>query len=204
MIGLCHPEPGRILTEIRDAALDYVGHGWAVQPGTYQVAGSSTWHGARGATTLEPIADNWWSAGITDVGFALEAWTRRPYSILMACGVAFDAIEVPVVWGRQLTGPLRAADCLPPTIVSPFGTQILLVAPGEISLSAVAPADTVVHGADSWIVLPSTADAYLGHRWRLHPRAVGWQVPEAHRVQRVIADCVTPTPHRAFDRVGLR
>lgn len=38
MIDAFQPEPG--WSEFREAAVEYVEHGWPVQPGTYQIDGS--------------------------------------------------------------------------------------------------------------------------------------------------------------------
>jgi hypothetical protein len=198
VIGAPHPEPGRILAEIRDAAVDYVEHGWSVQPGTYQVHGSRYWHGSARAEGLEPIAEPWSGAGIADAEVAGEVWTRRPYSILMACGVVVDALEIPAALGARLAQPLRAADCLPPTIVSPFGTWLLLTSPGQpVRLELAQQPGIGVRRTGSWIALPPTAHGYLPYRWRTHPRALGWSVPSSLAVQHVLAEAVTPGYRRS-------
>ncbi|MGH3492524.1 MAG: bifunctional DNA primase/polymerase [Sciscionella sp.] len=188
-----HPEPGRILTDIRDAAVHYVEQGWSVQPGTYQVDGSPCWHGSADAVGLQPIAPAWSAAGITDAAHAREVWTRRPYSILMACGPVVDALQVPAALGALVIHDLRAARCLPPIIAGPFDTWLLLIAPGEpMLLELVLQRGIRVHGRGQWIVLPSTAFGRRPYRWRMHPRAVNWSVPPARAVQRIVLDVVAP------------
>ncbi|WP_020663613.1 bifunctional DNA primase/polymerase [Amycolatopsis benzoatilytica] len=198
MIGRFHPEPGRLLGEIRDAAMDYVEHGWHIQPGTYQVHGSRHWHGHPHADGLEPIAHPWSDAGIADTDLACEVWTRRPYAILLACGPVVDALEIPAALGAGLTQPLRAADCLPPTVVTPFGTWLLLTSPGEpIRLDLAQQPGIGVRRRGTWIALPPTTHGHLPYRWRMHPRAVGWSVPSARAVQHVLAEAVTPAYRRS-------
>lgn len=193
MIGAFHPEPGRILTEIRDAAVEYVKHGWPIQPGTYQVDGSRYWHGRNHAEGLEPITQSWSGAGIADTDVAQEVWTHRPYSILMACGQVVDAIEVPAALGVRLTHSLRTVDCLPPTVVSPFGTWLLLTSPGvplHLELGRYPGID--LRRAGTWIALPPTTHGYRPYRWRIHPRAVGWSMPSARGVQQIVVEAATP------------
>jgi len=72
VIGSPHPEPGRILTEIRAAAIEYAEHGWPVQPGTYQVHGSRHWHGKPSSEGLEPVAEHWTRAGSAEPDQALR------------------------------------------------------------------------------------------------------------------------------------
>lgn len=181
-----------MLTDIRAAALEYAQHGWPVQPGTFQVAGSHTWLGRTGATGIEPITEEWQQAGNTDGATALDVWTRRPYSILIACGAVFDAIEVPEHLGRALIEPLRDSECVPPTIGTAFGTWTFLTTP----VDRATPPDhgIVVHTSGSWMVLPSTRDAHLGCRWRLHPRSLGWEIPDSRTVIEVIT-AVAGMPH---------
>lgn len=189
MIGSPHPEPGRVLTEIRDAAVEYVEHGWPIQPGTYWGDGSRRWHGKPHAKGLEPLAEQWTLAGIANPAHALNLWTHRPYSPVMACGVVADAIEIPSVRGAGVVQALRAAGCLPPTIVTPFGTWVLLVRPGEPSRPELALQLGVgFRRAGTWIALPPAAHATRCYRWHTHPRTLDWTVPGARRVQEVLIE----------------
>lgn len=193
MTDTFHPEPGGTLAELRDAATEYVEHGWPVQPGTYQVDGSRRWHGRIHADGLEPIEQPWTRAGITDVDVAKDMWTQHPYSILMACGQIADAIEIPATLGARITQPLRAAGCLPPAIASLFGTWLLLASPGEpVRLELAQHPGIGVLRAGTWIALPPTAHGHLSYRWRMHPRAVGWSVPSALAIQQVLVEAVAP------------
>jgi hypothetical protein len=204
VIGSFHPEPGRILTEIRDAAVDYVEHGWPVQPGTYQVHGSRHWHGSTHAEDLEPVTQPWTGAGIADAEVARDEWTRRPYSILMACGAVVDALEIPAALGAQLAQPLRAADCLPPTVVSPFGTWLLLTSPGApLPLELAQHPGIGIRRRGTWIALPPTTHGHWPYRWRMHPRAVGWSLPSARGVQQVLVEAVSPA-YRCSPNAGTQ
>ncbi|MGH3625123.1 MAG: bifunctional DNA primase/polymerase, partial [Sciscionella sp.] len=126
-VRILHPFPGMRWTEIRTAAMDLAEHGWPVLTGTYQLAEHSGWLGKPGAMGLEPVADLWTMAATTDPTVALEWWTRRPYSVLLACGNRVDALEIPATHGECALGHLRASGHLGPIAVTPFGTWLLFV-----------------------------------------------------------------------------
>lgn len=189
MISALHPDPAGILTEVRDAAITYVERGWPIQPGTYQVHGSPYWHGKASTTGLEPIAEPWTDAGITDTTDALTLWTSRPYSIVMACGWIADAIEIPAEIALHITQPLRERGCLPPTVVTPFATWFLLVKPGTPLAPELARHPTIrVFGAGTWIPLPPTSHGTWCYRWRSKPSTPAGSLPSGGRVQQAVLD----------------
>lgn len=182
--------PWQILTDIRTAAVEYATHGWPIQPGTYQLTGSPRWHGRPGVIGMVPVHDDWPIADRVDPDLALNLWTIRPYSILIACGTAFDAVEVPAAFGPNLTELLREGDCLPPMITTPSDTWILLTSTVD-PLAVCTDFGILTHSTGSLIALPSAPDAHLGHRWRIHPRSVGWAIPHSSQVLQAIDKATT-------------
>lgn len=85
-LRMVHPVPGLRWTECRDAATECAGHGWSVLPGTYEFGERGSWFGKTGAMGLEPVFALWATKPVTDVAVAMERWTQRPYSVLLACG----------------------------------------------------------------------------------------------------------------------
>lgn len=172
MIRAPHPMPGQWLTEVRDAAVSYVRHGWPVRP----------------ARLTSIAVSGFCDDAITDAEEALETWTRAPYPILLACGSFVEAIEVPDLVSRNAIHALRIAGLLGPIIAAPFGTDYLLASAGQ-RRSDLEDGDLVGRqlAPRERLVLPPTAvDAPL-HRWRISPTAVGWKLPNLFALQRELA-----------------
>lgn len=150
-MSLMHPMPGLRWTEFRDAATDYASHGWPVLPGTYQLDGHTEWYGKHGAMGLEPAADMWAMTATADAAVALEWWTRRPYSVLLACGAAVDALEIDADHGRRSRAPLAERGHLGPIIATPFGRWLLLVrSDGEVSEELATAVRLHTRGVSLW------------------------------------------------------
>lgn len=172
MTAAPHPMPGLWLTEVRDAAVNYVRHGWPVRP---SVPTSSS------AEAALAIGEN----EITDPDVALRTWTRTPYPILLTCGSMVAAIEISSFVSRNALDVLRAAGVLGPIIAAPFGTDYLLVAPGRQG-HELEDDDTAGRylARGSQVILPPTAVDEPLYRWRISPTAVGWQLPNLPSLQR--------------------
>lgn len=200
---ILHPIPGLQWTEIRTAAVEFAAHGWPVLAGTYQLTEHSRWLGRAQAGGLEPVADGWTTAATTDPGVALEEWTRRPYSVLLACGNKVDALEVPATHGERCIEELRASGELGPIAVTPFGTWLLFVGSGEPlhPTLAVRP-HTQLHSSGQWVALPPTTQGQLPYRWRMSPTAVSWSVPDCLSVQATILSMAERAPQPTIRLVG--
>lgn len=74
------------------AAIELARHGWSVLPGTYQLTEHACWLGKPSAVGLEPVVELWPMAATLDPDRAMDWWTRRPYSVLLACGTSGSAI----------------------------------------------------------------------------------------------------------------
>lgn len=181
-VRLMHPMPGLRWTEFRDAAADYASHGWPVLPGTYQQDGDTTWYGKPGAMGLEPAAATWAMASTTDAAVASEWWTRRPYSVLLACGAAVDAVEVNMDHGSRSRIRLAERGGLGPIVGTPFGRWLLLVRTGgELREELTANARLRTRG--EWIPLPPSTRAGAPYRWVVHPTECSWTLPDPRWVQ---------------------
>lgn len=193
-VRLLHPFPGLAWTEIREAAVECARRGWPVLPGTYQLAAHAGWLGRRDAAGLEPLAEFWQITATTDPATAMETWTQRPYSVLLACGSAVDAVEVPATHGECAQPLLAEHGHLGPITVTPFGTWLLFVeSGGEIEPDLAER--TRLHGPGCWVPLPPTARAAVPYRWRVGPGATGWTLPNPDDVQRVLINTLPqPSP----------
>src|SRR4051794_16791676 len=95
---------------LRRAAVRLAGHGWHVVPGGYLVGSRTGRHakerrfecGDLGCPTItcHPIVAGWAALASTDPERVANWWRERPYSVLLATGHAFDALEVPAGLGR--------------------------------------------------------------------------------------------------------
>ncbi|MGB3443201.1 MAG: bifunctional DNA primase/polymerase [Actinophytocola sp.] len=186
-VRLMHPMPGLRWTEFRDAAADCASHGWPVLPGTYQLDGDTTWYGKPGAIGLEPAAAMWAMASTTDTAVALAWWTRRPYSVLVACGTAVDVIEVSADHGRRSWARLAERGDLGPIVGTPFGRWLVLVRPGGELRDELA-ADARLRARGEWVPVPPTARAGAAYRWIVHPTECSWTLPDPQRVQESLID----------------
>ena len=117
----------------------------------------------------------------------MEWWTRRPYSVLLACGIGVNGIEVPATHGQrvlaQLSPPRRG-----PVAVTPFGSWLFFVRSDDEPLRPELAANThaQLHASGAWLPMPPTARDGLPYRWRVSPSTVGWALPASAEVQRVL------------------
>lgn len=179
--------PGLAWTEIRAAAVDLARHGWPVLPGTYQFSVGGAWLGKRGAVGLEPTAPPWQWARKMAPEVALERWTRRPYSVLLACGLGINAVEVPATHGKRTLArlPLLGRG---PVVATPFGSWLFFVRGDSEPLcpGLAANAHGQLHANGSWLPLPPTTREGVPYRWVVSPGDVGWVLPASVGVQRVL------------------
>lgn len=194
---MMHPLPGLRWTDCRDAAVDYASHDWPILPGTYQLADNSAWHGKRGSIGLEPAAMMWAMASTTDAAVAMEWWTRRPYSVLLACGAGVDAVEVNAEHGERAWARLVERGDRGPVVVTPFRSWLLLVKSGGGTLEALGT-HVQLHTRGDWVPLPPTTRAGMPYRWRLQPAECAWTLPDPQRVQESLIDGLTA--HRIGDK----
>lgn len=180
--------PGLAWTQIRASAVELARHGWPVLPGTYQLATHGAWLGKAGAVGLEPAADVWQLATTTDPDMAMDWWTRRPYSILLACGTQVNAVEVPAEHGRRTLAHLLR-DERGPVATTPFGSWLFFVHSDDEPLRTdlAARVHAQVHASGMWLPLPPTAREGVAYRWLMPPSSVGWTLPASVGVQRALA-----------------
>lgn len=194
---ILHPYPGLAWTEIRAAAVELAERGWPVLTGTYQLAPHAGWLGKPGATGLEPVAESWTTAATTDPAIALEWWTRRPYSVLLACGTGIDALEVPASHADVALAGLRSAGHLGPIAVTPFGTWLLFIRSDCPLIPELARrTQALLHASGGWVPLPPTMRAQRPYRWRMSPTAVGWSLPHSMSVQQALIAALDRAPQR--------
>lgn len=176
--------PGLAWTEIRAAAVELAGHGWPVLPGTYQLVEHGSWLGKAGAGGLEPAAALWQQAATTNPDVALDWWTRRPYSVLLVCGIAVSAVEVPATHGQRALPQLSPSE-RGPVAITPFGSWLFFVrSDGEpLRPELAANAHAHLHAVGTWLPLPPTAREGLPYRWAVPPSAVSWVLPTSTDVQ---------------------
>lgn len=177
MTGEPHPMPGLWLTEVRDAAVNYVRHGWPVRPAPLT------------STAVSGFCDD----EITDTEEALDVWTRAPYPILLGCGSLVEAIEVPGLVSRNAIHPLRTAGLLGPIIAAPFGTDYMLASAGQ-RRPVLEDRDLVGRqlAQGERLVLPPTAADEPLYRWRISPTAVAWKLPNFFALQRELTRSSLP------------
>lgn len=169
------------------AATEFVRRGWTVQPGTFWAGNPRAWRGKREVRRLQPLADDWQNARVSEPETALGIWTRAPYSILLACGEVLDGVEVSALHGQRARLELNESGALGPIVDTPFGTWLFLVRSGH-ALRPELAANCGVHlfSTGSWLALPPTIQAGVPYRWSVPPAAAGWRIPDSREIQEVL------------------
>ena len=194
-------------TRLRRAALRYVEHGWSVTPGAC-LAGSRFVCGRPGCPipSCHPALDGWEESASTDIARVAAWWRRRPHSVLLATGRAFDVLEVPASLGLRVLGATRlhagvggphGTDAQGPVAVTPTGRWMFLVRPGEPLRTEVdCCLDVVHHGPGSWIPAAPSRMVEGPVRWAVTPEQTRWQVPPSSVVQGMLVDVLAAQGRR--------
>lgn len=189
---------------LRRAALRYASHGWAVTPGA-RLDGERFSCGRPGCPIMRchPALESWEddaSADLTRVG---EWWRREAYTVLLATGGAFDALEVPAAIGLRVLGAVRlhtgvlGTSPAGPVAVTPAGRWMFFVRPGEqLRPELAASLDVLRHGRGSWIPAAPSRTPEGPVRWAVAPEQTGWRLPPSATVQAMLLD--------ALDALGRR
>jgi hypothetical protein len=176
--------------ELRSAALNAVGWGWAVTPGTY-LGADRHWHGRDNAQGLCPIQDTWRDTPLTTPERAEEIWSQHPYSVLLVCGLGVDVLELPHRM-RELLPALP--DGVPIASTGAPRRWLVFTATGLPTLSPdLDVAGVRCHGAGAWVALPPTTVQFLTPQrwWTGAPRERGITVlPAAEQVQQVLVEAL--------------
>jgi hypothetical protein len=178
---------------LRRAALRYVEHGWSVTPGAC-LAGTRFICGRPGCPIqrCHPALDAWEESASTDIARVAAWWRRRPHTVLLTTGTAFDAIDVPAALGLRALGSAQG-----PVAVTATGRWMFLVRPGEPLRSELDNRlDVVRHGAGSWIPAAPSRMIEGPVRWTVAPEQSRWELPVAADVQQVLVDALTALGRR--------
>ena len=181
---------------LRRAALRYVEHGWPVTPGAC-LAGDRFTCGRPGCPTTgcHPALEEWERAASTDVSRVVAWWRRRPHTVLLATGVAFDVLEVPASLGRRAVAAARLyADVVGPALRGPVavtatGRYMFLVrCGGGLHPELRRCPDVVLHGRGSWIPVAPSRTPQGPVRWAVSPEETRWLLPDPLTVQAMCVD----------------
>jgi len=193
--------PWRLL-RLRHAALTYARHGWRVIAGSRLCGTRFSCGPGCHTVSCHPIEHAWdvdhqWDAtGLTDPDTVAEYWRDVPHSVLLATGDRFDAVEVPAHLGALATRVPPG-----PVIVTPSGSWLFLVEPGEpLHPDLAALHDVVLHGVGSWIPAPPVRMPEGRVRWAVSPHETDWRLPDPRAVQSALARPLPP--QRPARRVG--
>ncbi|WP_026316473.1 bifunctional DNA primase/polymerase [Actinokineospora enzanensis] len=176
--------------ELRAEAIGLAFRGWPVLPGTYPVAGH--WAGREGVedTGPVPVHSDWQERVGTRAEQVATWWTGRPYSLLLATGAGYDALEVGDDLGRRAARALRSVGMPVPIIATPDSRWFFLTRSGTQLDADLAAADITHHADGSWIALPPSPAEHGVVHWRVKPEVCGWQIPTSRIVQDALLDAV--------------
>jgi hypothetical protein len=178
--------------ELRAQAIGLAWRRWPVMPGTYPTG--AHWAGRDGMqdTGPVPVHEDWQDRIGTESEQVATWWTGTPYSMLLATGVMFDAIEVGSGLGTAAARVLRSIGMPVPIIGTPTGRWLFMTrSGGDIPRVLAEHSDVVVHGVGSWIPLPPTAFQHGVVHWRVRPEVSGWEIPEPNVVQDALVDALS-------------
>ncbi|WP_433833800.1 bifunctional DNA primase/polymerase [Actinoplanes sp. CA-015351] len=176
---------------LRRAALRYAAHGWDVTPGAY-LAGHRFHCGRPGCTITgcHPALDAWAESASGDPIRISAWWRHQAHTVLLPTGSAFDVLEVPATLGGRVPG-------LGPVAVTGAGRWMFLVSPGlPLRPELEQRLDVIRHGVGSWIPAPPNRLPDGQVRWTVTPEQVDWRLPDAERVQDLLAAAAGPVRAR--------
>ena len=167
---------------LRRAASRYAAHGWPVIPGACLAGMRFTCGLGCQTVSVHPAMEPWEAHATTDVALVAAIWRRRPYSVLLATGVAFDVLDVPAYIGAGAARAVRG-----PVAVTPTGRWMFLVRAGaQLRPELALHHDVVLHGRHSWIPAPPVRTPLGRVRWSVAPQETDWRLPEPARVQEAL------------------
>jgi len=176
---------------LRRAALSYAGHGWPVVPGACFTGTRFSCGLGCQTFSCHPALERWEEHATCDARLVADAWARRPYSVLLATGIAFDVLEVPVYMGVDAARAVRG-----PVAVTPLGRWMFLVGPGgSLHPDLGGHHDVILHGSGSWIPAPPVRTQHGRVRWVVAPHETDWNLPDPASAQ---ATLVAALPRPAY------
>ncbi|MGQ0841583.1 bifunctional DNA primase/polymerase [Actinokineospora sp.] len=182
--------------ELRAEAIGLAFRGWPVLPGTYPAG--AHWAGRDGIddTGPVPVHRDWQERIGTKAEQVATWWAGKPYSLLLATGAGYDAIEVDYDLGRRAARVLRSVGMPVPIIATPDSRWFFLTRSGK-ALSAKLAADPAItfHGEGDWITLPPSPFQHGVVHWRVKPEVCGWHIPQSRTVQDALSDALNEPSH---------
>jgi hypothetical protein len=181
---------------LRRHALRYALHGWAVTPGAC-LTGHRFDCGRPGCPIMacHPALESWEDTAAIDPAVVQRWWRRRPYTVLLATGRRFDALEVPAALGLRALGAARLHRAQAgPVAVTATGRWMFLVRPGEpLRPELERRQDVVRHGHGSWIPAPPSRLVEGAVRWAVTPERTQWSLPGPETVQAALVEALGTT-----------
>jgi hypothetical protein len=174
---------------LRRAALRYAHQGWRVLPGAFLAHDRYVCGPLCPTVACHPAVDQWERVASDRCADVDDWWASTPFSVLLATGHGFDAIEVPARLGAAAA---RVAT-FGPVAVTPTGRWMFLVRPGDgLRPELAGQLDVVQHGTGSWIPAPPTRTPNGRVRWVVHPTTVAWRLPDPYAVQQGLVAQLRP------------
>ncbi|MDQ3402343.1 MAG: bifunctional DNA primase/polymerase [Actinomycetota bacterium] len=177
--------------ELRAEAIGLAFRGWSVLPGTYPAG--AKWAGREGVedTGPVPVHQDWQERIGTKAEQVATWWTGHPYSLLLATGAGYDAIEVDGDLGRRAARVLRSVGMPVPIIANPDSRWLFLTRSGTALNNDLAmQTDITLHAGGGWITLPPSPFRHGVVHWRVKPEVCGWQIPDSSIVQDALLDAM--------------
>lgn len=173
---------------MKRAASQYARHGWPVVPGAYPISGRFLCDRPGCPTRgCHPAFEDWQQKAARRPADVNGWWSRRPHSVLLQTGTAFDVIEVPGNLGKaalRRLGPYRRD----PVSIAPNGRWMFFVRRGEqLRAELTDQLRVILHSEGSWVPAPPTRFPEGRVRWLITPTDAGWRLGDPGRIQGALA-----------------
>lgn len=168
------PELSSSHTRLRDAAIDYVAHGWGVVPGSACDGVTYTrGHSREKLAALAPVLPS--PRTLRDAHEVWSRWHLAPYGILARAGEVFDVLEVPTWLAVSATKYMQTQRQLCPVSLAPTGAHLLIEASTTLPPQLAAVRGVRVAKPGAYMPLRPTRVIYGQLTWWITPDQTQWR-----------------------------
>ncbi|QUQ64053.1 bifunctional DNA primase/polymerase [Kutzneria sp. CA-103260] len=162
--------------QLKQAAVEYAGHGWPVVPVSFYQAGRYTCVQADCAeNTLHPVWRMWQGRASANPKTVAAWYGLLAFAVAVRTGVCFDVVSVPDVVATRVQAALAAQHTPTPVAVwRERRRRLFWVAHDLPWRAALEHVEARVHGDGDWVPVPPTPTRYGQLQWAMPPEQTDW------------------------------